>query len=300
LRKYKRICFCFDYLYFDYFRYGSLNNARGWIMQDVGQKLAYLICFVVISIAVTGYFVGLQSPMNPLQRAADTEFPAFAQSTHLHSGVVPATQYSEMGSATRERFRSVAQTSLRDLKSNFDLLAEIKITPEEKAFALAIRKQNRAFNGAPPTIPHAVDQLSAEACAACHTDGTKTETLRIPKMSHQFLANCTQCHVEHKPQHMPAVIFRENTFVGLAAPDGGPRAYAGAPPQIPHSTWMRVDCASCHGFAGPQGIRTTHPWRQNCQQCHAPSATLDQVQLDSQPAFLPPLAVEEAPSAVSE
>lgn len=28
-------------------------------------KLAYLFCFIVVSSAITGYFVGMQSPMNP-------------------------------------------------------------------------------------------------------------------------------------------------------------------------------------------------------------------------------------------
>ena len=264
---------------------------------ETGNKFAYLICFVVIALAVTGYFTGLQSPMNPLENIVATEPETKAPRTDHGSKLtsdktsnvqtILATHYSELPAAMSHR-NAKYQTSLVDLKRDFDSLAVVTVTPEQKQFALAIRDQNRAFNGAPPTIPHAIEQMSAESCLACHGEGFKSETLRISKMSHQFLASCTQCHVENSPKHMTASLFRENTFVGLPAPSGGPRAFAGAPPMIPHSTWMRVNCLSCHGFASEQGIRTTHPWRQNCQQCHAPSSQLDQVLLNEEPMFLAP------------
>jgi nitrate reductase (cytochrome), electron transfer subunit len=56
------------------------------------------------------------------------------------------------------------------------------------------------------------------------------------------------------------------------------RAFDGAPPTIPHSTLMRTDCLSCHGPQGLYGLRTPHPERQSCLQCHAPGAHLDQYQ----------------------
>lgn len=257
---------------------------------DSHRKTYSIIAFVVISMAVVGYFVGLQSPMNPEMKRAASES---GDSKHHQesSEAVPATDYADMHVVTKQRSKTWL-TSLSDLKFDFDPTAEIVVTPEQKTFALQLREKNRAFNGAPPTIPHPVDQMSANSCMACHGNGIKTESLRISKMSHQFLANCTQCHVENNPTHMQANLFKESEFVGLPAPTGGPRAYEGAPPMIPHSTWMRVDCMSCHGFAGQQGIRTTHPWRQNCQQCHAPSSKLDQIQLESQPQFLPALEIE--------
>jgi cytochrome c-type protein NapB len=304
---------------------------------ETGQKFAYLLCFVVISLAVVGYFVGLQSPMNPGQPAGFAARDAFGllnqesnlaqqaendagHSPHPNSGVIPATHYAEMAVATLAKSRD-SQTRLTHLKMDVvDPLAEIKIIPEQKTFALAMRDQNRAFNGAPPTVPHPIDQMSAVACVACHQHGMKSESLRIPRMSHQFLANCTQCHVEKNPtlaawssrsretsesrsrsretsdetQQLPdsTGLFRKNSFVGLPAPTGGSRAYPGAPPTIPHSTWMRVDCMSCHGPAGLHGIRSTHPWRTNCQQCHAPSSELDQTRLESTPQFLPPPEIE--------
>ena len=250
-------------------------------------RLAKLLSYTVICIAVVGYFVGLQSPMGQLAESTQEQARELEDNERT-SGSLPATFYADMPSVTRSKHA----TTLANLSSQIDPLVELNITEADKSRALQSREQNRAFNGAPPTIPHPVDQHSAQVCLACHGDGVKTATLRIPKMSHQFLSQCTQCHVESNPPHMRASLFRGNTFVGMPAPTGGSRAFPGAPPQIPHTTWMRKECMSCHGFAGHLGIRTTHPWRKNCQQCHAPSSELDQTLLAAEPAFLPPPEIE--------
>lgn len=253
-------------------------------------KIRPLVAAVVISVAVVGYFVGLQSPMNPA--TTDSAAAISEHVAHLDieedSTVAPATAYSDMADLTARRG---SYSNLQELKSPIDPMAEFEIEPGEKRVALEMRERNRAFNGAPPTIPHPIEQLSSVACVACHGDGFKTASFRISRMSHPFMTNCTQCHVESAPQHLAAELFGENEFVGAQAPYEGPRAYPGAPPQIPHSTWMRSDCMSCHGYAGLNGIRTTHPWRRNCQQCHAPSAELDQTLFAAEPQFLPPPSI---------
>lgn len=256
------------------------------------SKHATLIAFIVLSVTVAGYFTGLQAPMN----ASTSSTPRLANqpekgaTARLEVGVIPATPYMRMPYATdTQRGRS----RLTSLKSGIDPLAEITISSDEKLDAISQRSKNRAFNGAPPTIPHPIDQRSDASCVACHLKGAKTQSLRIPRMSHTFLANCTQCHVESNPRHMTAITFRENNFWGLPAPTEGPRAFNGAPPQIPHSTWMRSDCLSCHGHAGRHGIRTRHPWRKNCQQCHAPSSSMDQTLLADDPQFLPGPEIKE-------
>jgi len=254
--------------------------------RDSTSNATPLIAFVVVSVAVAGYFTGLQAPM----KASSLSSPLTAANRQTRStttpeaGVVLATDYKDMADVTLARRQ---HARLASLKSTTDPLAEIRIDPEEKLMALHQREQNRAFNGAPPTIPHPIDQRSDASCAACHKEGAMTKTLRIPRMSHEFLTHCMQCHVENNPRHMPGTAFRENEFTGLEAPTAGPRAFPGAPPQIPHSTWMRSDCMSCHGYEGRHGIRTTHPLRSNCQQCHAPSATMDQTLLTGEPQFLP-------------
>ncbi len=251
------------------------------------KNIVTLICFVVISITVVGYFTGLQAPM----RTSAVTPGLLPAAKPLAADTITATRYADMHEATRHP-TTAFRTTLSDLKSTTDPFAEFKISAKEKTSALQRRDTNRAFNGAPPTIPHAVSESSTAACMVCHGAGAKTESLRIPKIPHQFLTNCTQCHVESHPRHATASLFRETSFVGLPAPTAGPRAFPGAPPQIPHSTWMRGECMSCHGFAGLQGIRTTHPWRNNCTQCHAPSSKLDHIPLARTPKFLKPPQVE--------
>lgn len=74
----------------------------------------------------------------------------------------------------------------------------------------------------------------------------------------------------------PDATFAANLFDGLDSPDHGARAWSIAPPQIPHRTLMRERCESCHGVGGRDAMRSTHPDRQSCTQCHAPNAALDQ------------------------
>ena len=259
---------------------------------DNTSRSIQLAAFVVTSLAVVGYFTGLQSPMHspPTSEPSGVDVGKAKAAANSKDRVIPATHYSKLAEATRGLRR---HTQLISLKSTFDPLAEIEIDPEDKIASLRRREQNSAFNGAPPTIPHPIEQRSDVSCVACHGDGIKTETLRIPRMSHAMLTNCTQCHVERNSQHMTAVEFRENEFDGLPAPIEGRRSFSGAPPQIPHSTWMRSDCMSCHGYSGLHGIRTTHPWRNNCLQCHAPSAELDQTLLPEEPRFLPSPKINE-------
>ena len=282
----------------------------------VGNKFATLVTFVVVSIVVSGYFIGIQGPMTPEQGPMTREQGPMTREqgtqqlpvdpgirpTNAAAGddfVIPATHYAEIDAAGKGPNQGWS-TSLATLHRLQDQMVvdewqekPIQISPAQKSFALAMRETIRSFNGAPPTVPHPVDQLTAESCIVCHGIGIRTETMRIPKMSHPYLANCTQCHVESNPTHMAAELFRNNSFVGLPAPSGGPRAFAEAPPMIPHSTWMRNECVSCHGPTGNFGIRSTHPWRKNCQQCHAPASKLDQVPIDSKPLFLPPPIIKK-------
>lgn len=260
--------------------------------EDRKSNTTSILTFAVISLAIAGFFTGLQSPMKSKQSPPplQVENSETAHPKDVATGVIPATHYSEMPRATNAQ---QSHTRLASLKSSVDPLVKFQIDPKEKLQALTRRDQNRAYNGAPPTIPHPIDQISDASCVACHVKGAKTQSLRIPQMSHHLLSNCTQCHVEKSPRHLEPIVFRENSFDGLDAPQAGPRAFAMAPPQIPHATWMRSNCMSCHGTTGLHGIRTTHPWRNNCQQCHAPAAELDQTFLVAEPQFLPGPKIED-------
>ncbi len=148
--------------------------------------------------------------------------------------------------------------------------------PEDRLEALGIRAERRAFNGAPPTVPHEIQQISSADCLRCHGDSPEADEKGAPKVPHVFLANCTQCHVEEESEYLFGEEPAPNTFDGVAAPRGGSRAYVGAPPLVPHSTLMRSNCLSCHGPFGLTALQSSHPERRNCLQCHGLSASLNQ------------------------
>lgn len=253
------------------------------------QRYATLILLVLFGAATTGYFLGLTSPMT-----ASNEQVAPASSAVHSDGkaptdrrVIPATAYADMfGFVNRwARQESMQLAALR--QEPYDLFASKKVDEAEKTTSLADRETRRAFNGAPPTVPHPTDQLSSTACMACHGEGLLSKSLRAGKMPHPYYFSCTQCHVEQHADFALATATYENSFEGVKAPTSGSRAYQGAPPVIPHTTWMRSDCLSCHGRTAAPGMESTHPWRNNCLQCHGESSLLNQTKLTNSPAFLP-------------
>lgn len=131
--------------------------------------------------------------------------------------------------------------------------------------------ENRAYHGAPPVIPHPVttsNTIGANNCLKCHQNGgyvAKFEAF-APVTPHPKLSSCVQCHVPVNDERL----FRESEFMGLNKPEMNQRAMMGSPPVIPHKIHMRETCLSCHsGPSAPRAIKTTHPERINCLQCHA-------------------------------
>lgn len=147
-----------------------------------------------------------------------------------------------------------------------------------RARATEDRALLRAFEGAPPVIPHPIADLKVQTCRACHAQGLQAGDKVAKMVSHTYLTNCTQCHVEAAAAFLGVDAGVPNTFVGLRSSGyGGTRAWAGAPPVMPHSTFMRTNCVSCHGEFGYDGWRPDHLSRTNCTQCHAPAAEFDQL-----------------------
>ena len=127
----------------------------------------------------------------------------------------------------------------------------------------------RAYSGAPPIIPHPVLEektLTGEDCLGCHKKGGFVPKLHAyaPIVPHPEKLNCRQCH---NPVY-PNSLFKKNTW----AKNSGERGFVhlpGGPPVIPHSLQMRENCLACHGgTSAVREIRTTHPERINCLQCH--------------------------------
>ena len=135
----------------------------------------------------------------------------------------------------------------------------------------AVRAARRAYDGAPPVVPHAP---FGAACSSCHTErGMDVPGIGFaPPSPHEKTAGlsgtsrCEQCHVFRQSEEL----FVANSYVGETQDLGpGSRAHEGAPPVLPHPVFMRENCRACHaGPAAREGVRCTHPERENCGQCH--------------------------------
>lgn len=260
----------------------------------MSRGVTVLLCSV-IALAVIGFFVGIGDGVPKPDGVNESSLVDLRPSDSDLAGgkLVPALRYADIPSTPMGPTKAW-QARPQDLpQPAFDLYTNIEPRAEDKQASSKLRAARRAYNGAPPIIPHPIENTNDAACYACHSNGVKLAGLRASVMSHAFLANCVQCHAPMAPapfREIDATV--ETTFVGLPAPQEGQRAYPGAPPTIPHSRWMRENCKACHGGTqGWAGMESTHPWRTNCVQCHAPSATLDQMPDAEVVPMLPPLKV---------
>lgn len=246
-----------------------------------GARFGHMALAVTIGASFAGFLLGVRDrpesagPVGEYDRTVERPEPS----------VPDALDYLKMHEVSRGPNANWKQ-SLPEFRGDpTRFYGDPSATDQQRAAAVAIRNQRRAFSGAPPVVPHAIDERNAQACLACHGSGLKVGQVIAPKMSHHYLPNCTQCHVEGVQNAPWGVASSEpkTTFVGLPEPGRGERAGPGAPPTIPHAQWMRSDCTTCHGELGREGLRTSHPWRVNCTQCHAPSRGFDWLPLDVPP-----------------
>jgi len=152
-------------------------------------------------------------------------------------------------------------------------------------------RTRRAFPGAPPQIPHGLTgaEFRNGNCTTCHERGGFSPRFGayVPTTPHPEMGPCLQCHVgideitgvtlpnldpnticrqchdPSSPRANPAAQWRTTVWPELQPP------VAGSPPPIPHDLAIRANCVACHsGPAAVEEIRTTHPERTNCRQCH--------------------------------
>jgi len=216
----------------------------------------------VLGLSFVGFLAGIRS----VEHEAPTP-PAGAQP---EGEVLPGRTYSEL------RLRKVGSGSRvtsdpATLREGIPALSDpVPVrTEDQRRAAVETRSRRRAFDGAPPSVPHAVDEMSSFACTGCHVKGMALEGRVAPVMSHPAYQNCLQCHAPSFGRPSEPWENAQTTFAALPSAGHGERAWPGAPPAMPHQTWMRQDCTSCHGVTGLPGLRTPHPDRFNCQQCHA-------------------------------
>lgn len=248
------------------------------------SKLAALVFAITLVVAASGYFMGLQQSASTISQTRPPEpaLPAAPVAGDDAPAAVPqAVEYGRLREAKLQpnaRWQNVFE-KLEDARPG--LFESVETSEIDRREAIASRAARRAFDGAPPVVPHPVDQSNSAACLLCHGEGRAIKDRIASKMSHQAFSSCTQCHVPANgtritdSRYLLAAI-AGNTFTTPEAPLHGTRAWPGAPPTIPHATLMRSTCTACHGPTGLHGLRTPHPWQQQCVQCHAPDAALDQ------------------------
>jgi cytochrome c-type protein NapB len=139
----------------------------------------------------------------------------------------------------------------------------------EKAGIMDPRARLRAFYTAPPVIPHEIEARDSRDCLRCHLNVTRLDDGRAAmRTPHPQFSNCLQCHV---PGLEDTYNKAGSHWQGLEEPRRGDRWFTTTPPTIPHRVRLRENCLSCHGPENPDTrIRTPHPERTSCLQCHVP------------------------------
>lgn len=146
--------------------------------------------------------------------------------------------------------------------------------PKAKERDLKTFYARRAYPGAPPAIPHEEgdSQKMEDRCSSCHELGGYVPKYNTyaPLTPHPEYGNCRQCHVSQATS---------GTFVAigwrpLMPPPTAQKAQPSGPNVMPHGLQMRERCQSCHvGPGAIAALRTAHPERTNCLQCHVPQTT---------------------------
>lgn len=166
--------------------------------------------------------------------------------------------------------------------------------PDAQLRTLATYRKIREYPGAPPRVPHGLteDEYRGTRCNTCHQRGGYVERfgryapvtphpeytqclqchsvdamrVGITRTGNRPNVVCTQCHVDpdRKPPSLVSLDWVAEpwpTVVHTTAFD--------SPPPIPHRLQMRGNCIACHAGPGSvQEVRTPHPDRANCRQCH--------------------------------
>jgi nitrate reductase (cytochrome), electron transfer subunit len=247
-------------------------------MKLVARKLAVLAAFAAFTTGVSGYFMARLQ----VARSASDRIAAVSPgqgSSYEHSPAPTDAPLAPVYAALRSREHQpnhAWRSSLATLPPAPAFTADTPpLTADELSHLLAIRDGRRAYAGAPPTVPHPIDQVHSASCLACHGQPTRIGLRDVPQMSHAPFSQCIQCHAPSAGPGSPAFapVSVANSFSGLPPAARGTRAHPEAPPTIPHGTHMRQDCLSCHGPGGSSAIKTTHPHQTSCLQCHALDAT---------------------------
>ncbi len=247
-----------------------------------GRKLAVVAGLVALTLGLSGFFMGLRQTDRAAIDSREAPTSAYPTPEEKPSELYPeAPRYAELhpGKLHPNRDWAVHLATLTRPSADAQFIPAV-LTTTDTLKLRATRNSRRQYDGAPPVAPHPVDQHSSASCLECHGKPTLIGKIAVPQISHPRYTHCIQCHVSSTGpaswwQNRNAALSDGNSFNGKLPSGLGARAFTGAPPTIPHTTWMRDTCMSCHGPTGTSALRTSHPNRQSCTQCHAPNAALD-------------------------
>lgn len=158
---------------------------------------------------------------------------------------------------------------------------------------LATYRALRAYPGAPPRIPHGLTPMETlrGGCNTCHERGGYSQRFGayVPVTPHPDMGACLQCHVgdatlmstplpgmdpnaQCRQCHAAGAVRWSDSSVNwkpLPWPKLAEISGARSPQPIPHGLALRGNCLACHSApAAVAEIRTSHPERANCRQCH--------------------------------
>lgn len=254
-------------------------NNRGQRSSEVGLRV-FLIASAVVAMGALVVAAGREAEKRgaALENGAiaavelsDDPIPAEADVFRTHAGVLAIDPGSEPRRAAHPR-------------------------------TLATYRSLRAYPGAPPRIPHGLtpDEFQTGGCNTCHERGGYSQRFGayVPITPHPEMGACLQCHVGDGelmaialPTTDPSARCRQCHTPGagrwteasvdwktLPWPQVARDAPEGQPPPIPHTLEFRGNCLACHaGPGGVQEIRTAHPERASCRQCHVTTEVAEDV-----------------------
>ena len=241
-------------------------------------KATTLAVAIIFTLSVSGYFMGLRQTVRETGQNTSPLTP-HQDPNHAPGNVQATVDYNHIAEAG---FGPNAQFKSR--------LSTLKPVPGEAgqphprlASEQSLRTQResrRAYDGAPPIVPHPIAQDSAASCLQCHRQATRIGDVVASASPHPEYTRCSQCHVSSKGlgsrwNSSKDDLHSGNQFQGNHRPKPTEQAYEHSPKTIPHTLHMRQNCISCHGELGTSPIRTSHPERQSCTQCHVPGSQID-------------------------
>lgn len=157
------------------------------------SRIVSVLLASTIAVAGVGFLTATRSP--PERRGYRPASSARTSSGSSGGATTPAPRQAEMSRARRA-------TRTEELRAAFAILADVPRNPDgtmildaEETARLAARGEGlRAYPGAPPRVPHAVDERGMPACLTCHEHGLRIGDRVAPQVRHEERASCLQCH----------------------------------------------------------------------------------------------------------